>query len=81
MEHQNLVKDEMKQAQALSDIHLQAASLIIDEDVAQVLRWFDCHHDYHADNGVNKPNEVTAGFIVHQFLRQAFGDDLNKNTR
>ncbi|GMH75508.1 hypothetical protein TL16_g06782 [Triparma laevis f. inornata] len=80
MEHQNLVEDEMNQAQALSDVHLQAASFTVDEDVATILRRFDCHLDYLADNHFNKKNEVTAGFIVHQCLRQAFGDDLQVRT-
>jgi len=80
MEHQNLVEDELAQAQALGDVCLQAASFKVDKNVAKILRKFDCHEEYRADNGFNEPDEVAAGFVVHQFIRAAFGDDIKPRT-
>ncbi len=76
LEHQDLVEDELSQAQAQTDINLAAASFIIDPKVAKVLRRFDTHQDFMADNGINAPNEISSSFIAHQFIREAFSDDI-----
>lgn len=43
---------------------------------AAFLRKFDCHEDYKADNKHNGEDEVSAAFVVHQFVRMSFSDDI-----
>ncbi|GMH57371.1 hypothetical protein TrLO_g12679 [Triparma laevis f. longispina] len=77
LEHQGLVEEELKLAQELIDVHLGAPSFKLENvEAAQFLRNFDCHEDFKADNGHNEDDEVSAAFIVHQFVRKCFGNEI-----
>ena len=77
LEHQHLVEDELAEAQDLIDVNLGAPSFKVHcPKAAAFLRKFDCHPDYKADNKHNAENEVSAAFVVHQFVRMAFSDNI-----
>mmetsp|Transcript_27206 Transcript_27206/g.73516 ORF Transcript_27206/g.73516 Transcript_27206/m.73516 type:complete len:524 (+) Transcript_27206:89-1660(+) len=74
LEHEGLVEDELHIAQELIDVNLSAPSFTVNNpEVARLLRTFECHEDFTADNGHNGEHEVSAAFIMHQFIRSQFG--------
>ena len=77
LEHHGLVEEELDEAQMRIDANLNAPSFKVEShETAAFLRKFDCHEDFKADNGFNRKDEVSAVFLVHEFLRKALSDNV-----